>query len=33
MNTTTVNLKQWDDARYVTSNKINKKWAQDQSDT
>jgi hypothetical protein len=31
--TTTVNLKQWDDARYVTSNKINKKWAQDQSDT
>lgn len=27
-----VNLKQWDDARYVTSNKINKKWSQDQSD-
>jgi hypothetical protein len=28
-----VNLKQWDDARYVTSNKVNKKWAQDQSDS
>jgi hypothetical protein len=27
-----VNLKQWDDSRYVTSNKVNKKWAQDQSD-
>ena len=27
-----VNLKQWDDSRYVTSNKVNKKWAHDQSD-
>ena len=28
-----INLKQWNDSRYVTSNKVNKKWAQDQSDT
>ncbi len=27
-----VNLKQWDDSRYVTSNIINKKWAHDQTD-
>ncbi len=25
-----VNLKQWDDSRYVTQSKINKKWADDQ---
>jgi hypothetical protein len=25
-----VNLKQWDDSRYVTGGKINKKWAADQ---
>ena len=28
-----INLKQWNDSRYVTSNKVNKKWAQDQTDT
>ena len=28
--TYSVNLKEWDDSRYVTSGKINKKWAQDQ---
>jgi hypothetical protein len=26
-----VNLKQWDDSRYVTQSKINKKWADDQA--
>ena len=26
-----VNLKQWDDSRYVTGGKINKKWAEDQN--
>ena len=28
-----VNLKQWDDSRYVTQSKINKKWADDQART
>ncbi len=28
---TTVNLKEWDDSRYVTGGKINKKWAEDQN--
>jgi len=26
-----VNLKQWDDSRYVTQSKINKKWSDDQA--
>lgn len=26
-----VNLKQWDDSRYVTGGRINKKWAEDQT--